>query len=57
MIADWDINTLQDHKKIIEVQSTIGLIFTFEGPRTPFNLLGQPDQNLGFANITLPKEI
>ena len=51
MIADWDTDALQGHKKEIGTQGVKELILTLERLKMPLSLPEQLNRSLGFANV------
>ena len=45
MIADWDINALQGHRKGIGAQGIMEPILMLKGLGAPLSLPGQPDKS------------
>lgn len=55
IIADWDINTLQDNKKEKRVWNVKRVRFRLNKLKTLLILLRLLDQNIGFANVKIKK--
>lgn len=51
MIADWDIDTSQGHRKGKGARGIMGLIFMLKELGVLLSLPGQPDQSWSFTNV------